>query len=215
MNPLIITGTDTNIGKSVVAAMLTLGLDAIYWKPIQAGTKDGTDSARVAQMTGFDAERFLPERYVLTNPLSPHRAAELDGVTIEKDRLQLPGDIPAGRTLIIEGAGGVLVPITRNLLQAELFAHWGAPTILCAWTELGTINHSLLSIEALRARNVDILGILFIGDEIGDSESTIVEMGKVRHLGRLPFLAECNPKTLLAAFEENFHAQDFRPSHGR
>ncbi|MGY9105683.1 MAG: ATP-dependent dethiobiotin synthetase BioD, partial [Alphaproteobacteria bacterium] len=107
MNPLIITGTDTNIGKSVVAAMLTLGLDAIYWKPIQAGTKDGTDSARVAQMTGFDAERFLPERYVLTNPLSPHRAAELDGVTIEKDRLQLPGDIPAGRTLIIEGAGGV------------------------------------------------------------------------------------------------------------
>ncbi|MGY9105684.1 MAG: ATP-dependent dethiobiotin synthetase BioD, partial [Alphaproteobacteria bacterium] len=100
-------------------------------------------------------------------------------------------------------------------LQAELFAHWGAPTILCAWTELGTINHSLLSIEALRARNVDILGILFIGDEIGDSESTIVEMGKVRHLGRLPFLAECNPKNLLAAFEDNFHAQDFRPSHGR
>jgi len=215
MNPLIVTGTDTNIGKSVVAAMLTLSLDAIYWKPIQAGTKDGTDSARVAQMTGLGGERFRPERYVLTNPLSPHRAAELDGVTIEKDELQLPSDIPTGQTLIIEGAGGVLVPITRNLLQAELFAHWGAPTILCAWTKLGTINHSLLSIETLRKRNVDILGILFIGDEMADSESTIVEIGNVRHLGRLPFLKECNPETLRAAFQENFRSEDFRPDNGR
>ena len=215
MNPLIVTGTDTNIGKTVVAAMLTLCLDGMYWKPIQAGTKDGTDSMRVAKMTGLGAEHFLPERYVLKSPLSPHRAAELDSVKIEKNKLQLPSDIAAEKILIIEGAGGVLVPLTRELLQVELFAQWAAPTILCASTELGTINHSLLSIEALRKRGVDILGIIFIGDEMADSESTIISMGKTRHLGRLPFLNECNPKTLRATFHENFREQDFRAGHGR
>jgi len=215
MNPLIITGTDTNIGKSVVAAMLTLCLDGIYWKPIQSGTKDGTDSTRVAHMTGLGPEHFRPERYVLTNPLSPHRAAELDGITIDQNKLQLPNDIPAEQSLIIEGAGGVLVPVTRKLLQAELFSQWAVPAILCATTQLGTINHSLLSIEALRKRGVDILGIIFIGDEMADSESTIISMGKTRHLGRLPFLTECNPETLHDAFHENFHEQDFRAGHGR
>nr|TFG55542.1 MAG: ATP-dependent dethiobiotin synthetase BioD [Hyphomicrobiales bacterium] len=206
---LIITGTDTNIGKSVVAAMLTLCLDGIYWKPIQAGSKDGTDTERVAEMTGLGLEHFRPEAYVLTNPLSPHRAAELDGVTIDESRLQLPSDIPDARTLIIEGAGGVLVPITREKLQAELFAHWAGPTILCAWTELGTINHSLLSIEALRKRGVDVLGITFVGEEMADSENTIVTMGRTKHLGRMPILADISPRTLRAVFTTNFRRQDF------
>ncbi len=214
VKPLIVTGTNTDIGKSVVSAMLTLGLDAIYWKPIQAGMLDGTDTSRVAEMTGLGPERFRRERYVLKNPLSPHRAAELDGITIEEQALSLPDDISTGQTLIIEGAGGVLVPVTREILQADLFAQWAAPTILCARTELGTINHSLLSIEALRARNVDILGIIFIGDEMADSERTIVEMGKVKRLGRLPILTECNPKNLRATFAENFRAEDFRTGHG-
>jgi dethiobiotin synthetase len=214
VKPLIVTGTNTNIGKSVVAATLTLGLDAVYWKPIQAGTEGGTDSARVAQMTELGPEHFRRERYVLKTPLSPHRAAELDGITIDERELCLPDDIPTGQTLIIEGAGGVLVPVTRELLQADLFAHWAAPTILCARTELGTINHSLLSIEALRARGVDILGIIFVGDEMTDSERTIVEIGKIKRLGRLPILEECNPKTLRAAFTENFRGEDFRAGHG-
>ena len=215
MKPIIVTGTDTNIGKSVVAAMLTLCLDAIYWKPIQAGNEDGTDSERVAEMTELKAARFLAERYVLKNPLSPHFAAALDGITIDEEKLQLPGDIAADQILLIEGAGGVLVPISKDLLQTELFVHWNAPVILCARTELGTINHSLLSIEALRKRSIDILGIIFVGNEMENSESTIVEMGKVKHLGRLPFLSKCNPKTLRAAFQENFREQDFRPGHGR
>ncbi len=214
MKPLIVTGTDTNIGKSVVAAMLTLCLDAIYWKPIQAGNEGGTDRERVAEMTELKADRFRFERYVLKNPLSPHFAAALDGITIDEENLQLPGDIAADQTLIIEGAGGVLVPITTDLLQAELFARWDAPVILCARTELGTINHSLLSIEALRKRSIDILGIIFIGKEMENSENTIVKMGGVRHLGRLPILEECNPKTLRAAFSMSFRRQDFESAHG-
>lgn len=213
MKPLIVTGTDTDIGKSVVASMLTLGLEAIYWKPIQAGTEGGTDTKRVAQMTGLGPERFKQERYVLKNPLSPHRAAEIEGMTIDASALSLPEDIPAQQTLIIEGAGGVLVPVTRKLLQADLFAHWAAPAILCARTALGTINHSLLSIEALRARGVEILGIVFVGDETADTEQTIVEIGKVKRLGRLPILSQCNPNTLRSAFAEYFHAEDFRNDH--
>ena len=214
MKRLIVTGTNTNIGKSVVASMLTLGLDGVYWKPIQAGTDGGTDRARVAQMTGLGPERFRRERYILKNPLSPHRAAELDGITIDKQALRLPDDIPAQQTLIVEGVGGVLVPVTRELLQADLFAHWAAPAILCARTELGTINHSLLSIEALRKRSVDIHGIIFVGDEMADSERTIVEVGKIKRLGRLPVLKACNPKNLRAAFAENFREDDFRTGHG-
>ena len=218
MKPLIVTGTDTDIGKSVVAAMLTLSLDAVYWKPIQAGTADGTDGARVAEMTGLGPERFRRERYVLKNPLSLHRAAELDGIVIEEQALCLPDDIPEGQSLVIEGAGGVLVPVTRDLMLAELFAHWAAPVILCARTELGTINHSLLSIEALRARGIDILGIIFIGEEMADSERTIVEIGKIKRLGRLPILKTCDAVTLRAAFAENFRrddfpGDDFRPHH--
>ena len=214
MRPLIVTGTDTDIGKSVVASMLTLGLDAIYWKPIQAGTEGGTDTERVARMTELGPERFRRERFVLKRPLSPHRAAELEGITINAQALSLPDDIPAQQTLIIEGAGGVLVPMTRNLLQIDLFANWAAPVILCARTALGTVNHSLLSIEALRMRGIEILGIIFVGDEMADTEQTIAEMGKIRRLGRLPTLKERNPKTLRAAFTENFRVEDFRTEHG-
>jgi len=213
VKPLIVTGTDTDVGKSVVASMLTLGLDAIYWKPIQAGTDGGTDTQRVARMTRLGPERFRPERYVFEKPLSPHRAAELEGKTIDASALSLPDDIPAHQILIVEGAGGVLVPVTRNLLQADLFAHWAAPAILCARTTLGTINHSLLSIEALRTRNIDILGIIFLGDAMEDTERTIVEIGKVKRLGRLPFLKECNPTSLRTAFVEHFRAEDFRADH--
>ena len=215
MTALIVTGTDTGIGKTVVSAMLTLALDGIYWKPIQAGTEGGTDRMRVVAMTGLPEARFRHERYVLHHPLSPHRAAELDGVEIDEKALLPPDDIPPARTLIIEGAGGVLVPIRRDLLQVALFARWQAPVILCARTALGTINHSLMSIEALRARAIPILGILFVGEAVEDSERTIAEIGGVKRLGRLPLLPELTPAVLRAAFEENFERSDFEPQHAR
>ena len=209
MKPLIVTGTDTGIGKTVVAAMLTLALDGVYWKPIQAGTADGTDTLRVKELTGLSDAHFRGERYVLRNPLSPHRAAELDGITIEAENLRLPGDIPPNSRLIIEGAGGVLVPITRSLLQIELFERWGAPIVLCARTALGTISHSLLSLEALKRRRLHVLGVTFVGEAMPDSERTIAEFGEVRCLGRLPILSELNARTLRQAFAEHFNRRDF------
>ena len=130
----IVSGTDTGIGKTTVAAMLLLALDALYWKPLQSGTQGGTDRERVQALTHLPADRLLPERYVLSQPLSPHRAAELDGVAIDPKSLAVPA---AERTLIIEGAGGLLVPITRQLLQIDLFTDWDLPVkkpIAC-WTQ--------------------------------------------------------------------------------
>ncbi len=152
MTRLIVTGTDTGIGKTVFAAGLAGALGAAYWKPIQSGLEDGADADTVVSL---GVTRVMPEAYRLTQPLSPHRAAEIDGVTIDPARLTPPSTDGA---LVIEGAGGVLVPVTRELLFADLFARWALPVVLVSWTGLGTINHSLLSIEALRARGVPILG---------------------------------------------------------
>jgi dethiobiotin synthetase len=215
MNPLIVTATDTDVGKTVVSAMLTLALDGIYWKPIQAGTADGTDRQRVAALTGLAEDRFRPERYVLREPLSPHRAAELDGVEIEAKHLVLPTDVPPGHWLIIEGAGGVLVPINRGLLQAEVFARWHAPAVLCARTSLGTINHTLLSLEALRGYEVPVLGIVFVGEAMPDTERTIVEFGETKSLGRLPILPHLNANALKSAFAAHFDRCDFEAAYER
>ncbi len=202
----IVSGTDTGIGKTAAAAMLTMGLGAHYWKPIQSGTDDGTDTATVKALTGLPGDRFLPEAYVLTEPLSPHRSAELDGVEIEIDRLNLPQiDGP----LIVEGAGGLMVPVTRQLLQIDLFRHWGAPVILCARTGLGTINHTLLSVEALRARNIPLHGLLFIGGDNADNIRTIADLSGARVLGRLPWFERIDATALTTAFAGHFRPEDF------
>jgi dethiobiotin synthetase len=209
MSALVVSGTDTGIGKTVVAAMLTLALDAVYWKPVQAGTAGGTDTATVATLTGLGPERFILERYLLTEPLSPHRAAELDGIEIDPHALPLPAGGMDGRLLIVEGAGGLMVPITRRTLYIDVFQRWGVPVVLVARTALGTINHSLLSIEALRRRDISILGVVFVGDAIPDTERTICEYADVARLGRLPRLPELNAAALQAAFAADFHAEDF------
>ena len=203
MSVIVVTGTDTDVGKTVFAAALATALGAAYWKPIQAGLGDGSDTERVAAL---GVTRALPEAYRLTTPCSPHRAAELDGVAIDPERLALP---PASGPLVVEGAGGVLVPVTRGLLYADLFARWGRPVVLVARTGLGTINHSLLSIEALRARAVPILGVAFVGDAVEDSEATIAAIGGVRRLGRLPRLERLDAGTLAAAFAAGFDVGDF------
>lgn len=202
---IAVTGTDTDIGKTVFAAALAAALGAFYWKPVQAGLDDGSDAERV-QRLGVARDRILPEAYRLQTPCSPHRAAALDGVTIDPARLALPRiDGP----LVVEGAGGVLVPLTRDWLFADQLARWQAPTVLVARTALGTINHSLLSVEALRARGVPILGIAFVGAAVEDSEATICAIGGVRRLGRLPILPDLNAAALAAAFAAGFERADF------
>ncbi|RYE04125.1 MAG: ATP-dependent dethiobiotin synthetase BioD [Sphingomonadales bacterium] len=203
---LFVTGTDTGIGKTVFAAALVGALDGAYWKPVQAGLEEESDSACVARLSGLSADRILPEAYRLRTPCSPHRAAELDGLTIDPDRLIPPA---SGHPLVIEGAGGALVPLTRGLLFADLAASWAAPAVIVARTALGTINHSLLSIEALRARGVPIAGIAFVGDANEDSESTIASFDGVRRLGRLPRLDPLDRDTLAQAFSAHFRIEDF------
>ncbi|MDB5702205.1 MAG: bioD [Sphingomonadales bacterium] len=205
MSTIVVTGTDTDIGKTVFAAALAGALGGHYWKPVQAGLEGETDSKRVASLSGLSGDRIHPEAYRLTTPCSPHRAAELDRVTIDP-ALLVPPDLDP---LVIEGAGGVMVPLTRDLLFTDLLARWAFPTVLVARTALGTINHSLLSIEALRSRGIPIVGIAFVGDANEDSETTVATLGKVRHLGRLPFLDPLTADTLGQAFSESFNIAEF------
>lgn len=205
--PIIIAGTDTGIGKTVFAAALTRALDGTYFKPVQSGLKGETDTEAAMRLSGLGPDHYLPEIYRLTAPLSPHRAAELDGVTIDPSALALPR---TERPLIVETAGGLMVPLTRNLLSIDLVASWRAPVVLCARTLLGTINHSLLSLEALKARDIEVLGIAFVGEENEDSEATICAFGKVRRLGLLPRLDPLDSVSLAAAFAAHFDVSDFR-----
>ncbi len=210
MSPrIVVAGTDTEIGKTVFCAGLAALLGADYWKPIQAGLEGETDSQLVARLGGLSVDRILPERYSLKTPASPHQAAAIDGVRIAIDSLDVPDT--GGRPLVIEGSGGLLVPLDDTTLYIDVFARWRLPVVLCARTALGTINHSLLSIEALRHRNLDIIGIAFIGDGIPESERVICEIGRVRRLGRLPRLSPLTPSALCTAFEASFNPSDFKP----
>jgi len=199
---VVITATDTGVGKTMFAAALCAASGADYWKPVQSGLEE-IDSDTVERLSGA---HVLPEAYRLTQPLSPHRSAELDGVTIDPARLELPD---VARPLVIEGAGGVLVPLRRDVLFVEMFARWRIPVVLCARTTLGTINHSLLSIEALRTRAVPIRGIAFVGDANADNERTICDFGAVKRLGRLPMLDAPDRMSLRDAFLHNFRLEDF------
>ena len=199
----VVTATDTGVGKTVFSAALAAATGASYWKPVQAGLDEETDSEVVARLA---SAHIHPEAHRLTLPASPHLAAERDGVAIAADRLDPPAtDGP----LVIEGAGGALVPLTREILFADVFARWALPVIICARTGLGTINHSLLTVEALKARNVPILGIAFIGDAMPDSEAIIPALSGVRRLGRLPRLERLTPQTLAIAFARGFELGDF------
>lgn len=202
----IVSGTDTGIGKTVISAMLTLGCDGCYWKPLQSGTADGTDRERVKTLTGLPDERLLPEAYILSQPLSPHRAAELDQTEVDVKKLVLPY---TDRMLIVEGAGGLLVPLTRQTLQIEIFKSWKLPLILCARTGLGTINHTLLSLEALRQRGIPLHGLIFIGPDNPDNIRTIAEYSGARVLGHMPPLDMLDRAALECAFAQYFRKADF------
>ncbi len=199
MNSFIVTGTDTDLGKSVVAAMYTLGLGMKYYKPIQSGTEDETDRQAIKRMTGLGDDRVLEDGIVLSQPLSPHRSAELDNVEIDLSTI-----VPNQEGLVVEGAGGLMVPVNRQTLYIDVFAEWKLPVVLASRTGLGTINHTLLSLEAMRKRDIEILGVAFVGDDNPDNMRTISEMGDVKVLGRVPIMETINADALSQVFTENF-----------
>jgi dethiobiotin synthetase len=203
---LVVTGTDTGIGKTVFCAALADALGACYWKPIQSGLDGESDSETVARLGWLPPARILPETWRLKTSVSPHRAAEIDGVTLRPEALAPPE--PA-LPLVIEGAGWLLVPLTRRAVFADVFARWQLPVVLCARTGLGTINHTLLSLEAIRRRRIPILGVAFIGDAEPDTERIIGEIGGVRCLGTLPLLNPLTPDALRHSFRQAFDISVF------
>lgn len=204
---IVVTGTDTGIGKTVFSAGLADFLGASYWKPVQSGLDEETDSEIVARLGRLTPDRIIPERWRLKTPASPHQAAAIDGVTIDAEALRPPE--MSSRPLVIEGAGGLMVPLNPRSLFIDVFARWRFPVVLCARTALGTINHSLLSIEALRRRDVPLVGVAFIGEAYEESERIICDLGGVKRLGRLPPLDPLTPDGLRGAFAAAFDKSDF------
>lgn len=202
----VIVGTDTNVGKTVFSAALVGALGAFYWKPVQSGLEDETDSQTVARLSGVAPSCILPEAWRLKLPASPHIAARAEGVEINPVELVPP---KVDGPLVIETAGGVMVPLTDDVLTIDLLARWRQPVILVARTSLGTINHSLLTLEALRRRDIPIHGITFMGDEQKAPQETIARLGEVRVLGRLPRLDSLTQETLREAFAASFSPGDF------
>lgn len=195
-----VTGTDTNVGKTVVSAMLTLGLGAAYWKPVQSGLEDITDTEFVRQATVLDDSHFLPERFRLTQPLSPHAAAAIDGVAIRLTDFQRP---PTDKPhLIVEGAGGLMVPLNDRDLVIDLIRWLDLPVCLVARSSLGTINHTLLSIEQLRRSNIPILGVILNGEKNPGNRAAIEHYGRVEILGEVDRLDAIAPNTLKSAFQQ-------------
>jgi dethiobiotin synthetase len=200
----VVTGTDTDVGKTVFAAGLAGMLGARYWKPVQAGLP--RDSETVTELAGVE---IVPEAYRLKLAASPHQAAAAEGIAIDPNSLVAPEG-----PLVIEGAGGLMVPLNGSTLFIDVFARWRIPVILCARTRLGTINHTLLSIEAIRARKIPLHGVAFIGDANPESEKAITEVGKVKRLGRLPVITPLTAGNLAMAFLKAFNPADFNVVEG-
>jgi dethiobiotin synthetase len=201
---LVICGTDTDVGKTVVSALVVQGLGATYWKPVQSGLEGGGDSGRLQALLHLPPDRLLPEAYRLEDPLSPHWAAERMGITIDPDRLALPdpGRVPG--PLVVETAGGLLVPLRRDWLQIQQLARWDLPVLLVARSGLGTLNHTLLSLEALRQRGITVLGLVLNGPPHPDTPRTLEQLGAVPVLAQLPPLDPLNA----AALQQQWLASD-------
>lgn len=186
MKGVFVSGTDTGVGKTVAAACLVRAWGADYWKPVQTGlAEDEGDSATVARLAGLGPERLHPSRFALQAPLAPQPAAEREGATIRLADFTLP-EPAAGRPLVVEGAGGLLVPLTPEALMIDLIARLGLPVVLVARTTLGTINHTLLSLEALRRRELAVAGVILNGPPDAGNRAAIERYGGVAILAELP-----------------------------
>ena len=200
---LVICGTDTDVGKTIVSALFVQGLEATYWKPVQSGTEGGGDRQRVIDLLELPQERWHPEAYAFQAPVSPHWAAEREGKCIDPDQLQLPA---IAGPLVVETAGGLMVPLTRQWLQIQQLERWQLPVVLVARSELGTLNHTLLSLEALRERNIPILGLVINGPAHADNPRTLNELGQIPLLCELPPLEQLNA----AALARQWHVQNVK-----
>ncbi|TFF36704.1 dethiobiotin synthase [Mucilaginibacter psychrotolerans] len=194
--PLFITGIGTGIGKTLVAAIVVAKLKADYWKPIQSGDLHSTDTMLVHSLVSNNQTVFHPEAYRLTQPYSPHKSAKLDGITIDFKSIIAPA---TDNLLVIEGAGGLMVPLNNEYLIVDLIAQLDAEAILVSQNYLGSINHTLLSVAMLKQRGIAIKGIIFNGETDASSEEYILAYTGVPLLGKIPVLPEINPLSVAKA----------------
>jgi dethiobiotin synthetase len=203
---LFITGTDTGVGKTLLSALLVAALGRKYWKPIQTGACEGTDREAVMKWAGVDREQTLPESYIFDSPVSPHLAAEQQGTTIDSEHIQRPA-WPG--PLIIEGAGGVLVPINGQSSMLDLMRRLDAPVVVATRTTLGTINHTLLTVMAVRNAELRLHGVVMIGKENLDNRRAVERYGNVEVIGSIPWLDTLERDTLIAVFQHHFNRDVF------
>lgn len=197
---LIIAGIGTEIGKTVVSAIIVEALQADYWKPVQSGALEDSDTETVRGLVSNTRSRFHPEAYRLREPLSPHAAAQIDGITIDLAKLVLP---ETDNDLVIELAGGLMVPLNNHDLNIDWVRHTGLPVVLVSRNYLGSINHTLLSIDACQTRKIPIVGIVFNGPENPASESVIMGISGLPCLGRVRQEGELN-KAKVREYAEKF-----------
>jgi dethiobiotin synthetase len=190
--PIFITGIGTGIGKTIVSAVLVEKLKADYWKPIQSGDLDNSDTAHVRSLVSNKTTIFHPEAYRLTQPFSPHKSAKIDGINIDPDQIVLP---ETNNQLIIEGAGGLMVPLNKNFLIIDLIKKLDAEVILVSKSYLGSINHTLLSVEILKTRKIKINRIVFCGDQDLSSEQVISNYSNCDTL-RVPHFDQLNSESI-------------------
>lgn len=196
-----ITGTDTGIGKTLVSGMLMSALDATYWKPIQAGLEEETDTEFVQRVSKADESRIKPERFRLETPMSPHAAADIDEVEIKLTDFKLPEY--KTKHLIVEGAGGLIVPINWNDTILDMIEHLNLPVLLVARSSLGTLNHTLLSLEALRKRGIEVFAVILNGEKHASNKETIEKFGNVPVFEIEP-IQEIGLESLIKAFKQTF-----------
>jgi dethiobiotin synthase len=208
LNRFFITGTDTGVGKTVVSALLCAALDAIYWKPIQTGFSEDSDVATVTRLAALPSDRYIAETYLFSPPVSPHLAARLAGTRIDLRRIRLP-KLDGTEGLIVEGAGGVLVPINGKQLMTDVMRHLGLPVLLVGRSGLGTINHTLLSLAALRQAGLRVHGVVMVGPPNRENRATIEHFGKVKVVGIVPPLAKLERYALIRVFRKHFDRRSF------
>lgn len=204
-----VTGTDTGIGKTLVSALLCAALDAFYWKPIQTGSREGTDRRTVMRLAQLPSTRTVPEAYCFVPPVSPHLAARRAGVRIALKKIRIPS-LPPSEALIVEGAGGALVPINEKQLMIDLMRRLKLPVVVVSRTALGTINHTLLTLAALRAARLKIRGVVLCGAPNTENRKAIEHYGEIEVVGAVPLLENFNRQTLLRVFRKSFDRTAFR-----
>ena len=205
-----ITGTDTNVGKTVLSALLVAALDGVYWKPIQTGACEGTDRQTVMRMAEVPEGRTLPECYCFDPPVSPHLAAEAGGVCIDLGRIERPARLSANDPLIVEGAGGIAVPVNDSESMLDVVRKLGMPVIVASRSALGTINHTVLTVNALRIAGADVRGVVMIGKKSKDNERAIERFARAPVMGRIPPLECIDRDTLLETFHTHFDTRYFQ-----